>query len=167
MSDLDPVSDLERAARAVDQMQDRKAREWFKQCMAELLAGKDPRPRLGIPKVDNKRLRQARRDYWLRQAYALIQAEAPRPRCEALQAQANRFESAVWPRWRELDEPPEGASRLHACLFRACKEGAIPAWRQIFRVCVMKTDSDDTNVMGLWVLDENSPDKHRQTTEGE
>lgn len=145
MSGPDLVTDLERAARAIESLPDSGARDLLQLCVSELLAGNDPRPRLGLPKITTQSLRLARRDYWLREAYKLLPPTADRSRCEALESEAIRFEASAWIRWRNIERPPDGASPLLVCLFNARKEGSIPGWRQLFSICVMNRRSNCTN----------------------
>lgn len=145
MSDLGLVADLERAAHALESLPDTDARELLQLCISELLAGNDPRSRLGLPETATQTLRLARRDYWLRQAYSLLPVTADRSRCETLGSEAHRFESSAWLRWRDSPRPPLTASPLQVCLFNARKEGSIPGWRQLFRICVMHSRSNDTS----------------------
>lgn len=145
MSGSDPVADLERAARALNALPDPGARELLKLCVNELLAGNDPRPRLGLPNTPKQSLRLARRDYWLREAYKLLPPCADRARCEAFESEALRFETSTWRRWRDLEQPPESATPFLICLFNARKEGSIPGWRQLFSICAMNRRSNYTS----------------------
>ena len=133
-TDSDPLDELERAARALEQVPDRRAREWLSICLAELAEGQDPRPALGLASQDFAQLKKSRRNYWLVQAYGLIPGNNPTERCQALATAASRFEAIVWPRWRDRQSPPEDASNLHACLFRARKADLLPGFRQLFNI---------------------------------
>ena len=52
-----------------------------------------------------------------------------------LYRQARRFESIVWPRWRNLSTPPETATALHRELFLARRGAPFPdSIRQFERI---------------------------------
>ncbi len=155
MNGSDPIAELERTARYLGQLRDRRAREWMERCVGALLVGEDPRTSLGIQKADTERLRRAQRNYWLCRAYGLMPAGKRRSRCEALEKHASRFETTIWPRWRDADQPPIDVAELNLCLFRARKIGPIPAWRQLLRICVMNGTPDDTNSVGEFDCDGN------------
>lgn len=73
---------------------------------------------LPTPTAKNK-FSQLQRDYWLCMAAGQITGLDAWPRSMALAAEMKTFTSRVWPRWKDEDEPPPGASRLYAFLFRA------------------------------------------------
>lgn len=72
------------------------------------------------------RWRRARRNQHLRAALALVDGGYSWQRCLALAKEISRFESDLWPRWRDLPDPPDGASALRQALFHARREGALP-----------------------------------------
>lgn len=47
-------------------------------------------------------------------------------RCKALACEIAAFEGRVWPRWKNLPEPPAGASHINKLLFLARQTGALP-----------------------------------------
>jgi hypothetical protein len=55
---------------------------------------------------------------------------------EALAAEVRRFQAVLWPRWRDLEAPPAGASRLRSALFHAARSGVeVPeSARQLHRI---------------------------------
>ncbi|MFB1487413.1 MULTISPECIES: hypothetical protein [unclassified Thiocapsa] len=70
--------------------------------------------------------RRALRDRHLVAAHGIIGAASPWRGCLALADEIARFESVIWPRWRDLPEPPPGASLLRAELFAARQFGTLP-----------------------------------------
>lgn len=82
---------------------------------------------LGLP---SRRARNgfavAERDFWLRAAACQIDAAGGigRQLAEAVE----RFLSRTWPSWKNYVEPPEDASRLNTCLFKAARAcgGELP-----------------------------------------
>ena len=74
---------------------------------------------LHLPSGDGA-LCRARRDGWLRQAWACLDDEAtPWQRSERLADAVNRFRSALWPRWRARDTAPSSATPLETALYEA------------------------------------------------
>lgn len=59
------------------------------------------------------------RDYWLCEAARQIKAATPWDRSVALAAELRKFTARIWPAWQGNDAPPQGASQLHSCLFKA------------------------------------------------
>lgn len=75
------------------------------------------------------RLGRELRDRHLRRARALVETTT------TLFISARRFESAVWPRWRHLPEPPTAATALHRELWAARKGAEFPdSLRQYERI---------------------------------
>lgn len=72
------------------------------------------------------RYRRAQRDRHLNATYQLAAAPGPWTKCLALAAAIKYFESRIWPRWQDLDEPPAGCSEINAHLFHARRYNARP-----------------------------------------
>lgn len=85
------------------------------------------------------KLRNASRDLWLREAAALIQIEGPFSKAAALHRQLNDFVTrGAWQSWKELPQPPEGASELRRALFFVVKfshKNMPPSEITIWRAC--------------------------------
>ena len=62
--------------------------------------------------------RLSERNRHLIEAHALFDG-SPWSRSVSLAAEIRRFEAIIYPRWRQLAEPPAGASALRSCLFHA------------------------------------------------
>jgi hypothetical protein len=120
----DPLAALDRAREAITALPDAEVRCVLAAAVGALLAGEDARPALGLDGGRYAQLRQARRNYHLRNAAALLGERTPWLQAKALRRQAALFEGTVWPRWREKDSPPPTASPLQVELWRARK-----AWR--------------------------------------
>lgn len=71
--------------------------------------------------------RRAQRDHNLRAAWHAVEASGPWSRSVRLAAEISRFETDIWPRWRDLDAPPAGASSLRRSLFHARRLGPLPS----------------------------------------
>lgn len=70
----------------------------------------------------------------LRRASELL-ADEPGSPSAALARQVGKFESDIWPRWRDLVEPPAGSSELRRELFAARKLGRVPmSARQLLEI---------------------------------
>lgn len=87
------------------------------------------------------RWRRAQRDRHLRRALALVEGDSPWRRCLALEREIERFESVIWPRWRDRTAPPPEASRLRAELFQARRLDALPTTaRQLSNIARSESD---------------------------
>jgi hypothetical protein len=84
------------------------------------------------------RLRRQRRDGFLVQAIALMTGGTPWQRCTQLEAAIARFESTIWPQWRDRDTPPEGCSVLRSLLFHARRCGPLPTTARQLRNIIAK-----------------------------
>jgi hypothetical protein len=80
---------------------------------------------VSCPALD-ERMRLAKRDKHLRQAAELTAAGSTWGKSVDLAHEVNIFEAVLWPRWRDLESPPEGCSELRRHLFEACKLGELP-----------------------------------------
>lgn len=107
----------EAAARAVADAMLAGVCKWFlageKLPLAEYLPG--------IAGHDRRAQKLAMRDYWLMRALRECPGNTLWPKAVALEKEIKRFETALWPAWRDLDEPPAGASALRTALFHAFK----------------------------------------------
>ena len=81
---------------------------------------------LGLPTTAIK-VRQSSRDYWLCVASDLLGGDAPAERARLLYVACHRFESQVWPRWKNFSSAPDGAAELSGCLHLARRAGEFPA----------------------------------------
>lgn len=145
--ETDPLALVEDVTRFVAQLPDRAEKVWLLSCIRALRNGEDVAGAVGLPKTELSRLREARRNAWLRKAYELLDGVCGRNRCERLARESRRFESGNWQRWSQRDAAPDSASDLHVCLFHARCYGPLPAWRQLYRICVIQGDVDDTNLL--------------------
>lgn len=99
-----------------------------------LEAALDLRPGLPGHEIAATRYRRARRDDHLRRAHAMMSGPTPWGRTVQLDAELRRFESRVWPQWRNLAAPPPGASELRVRLWHAARLGALPRLRQLHAI---------------------------------
>lgn len=95
----------------------------------------------GIRKALTRHL-TSKRNYHLRQAWSEIDGASPWRRSVALATQIQRFESILWPRWRDLTAAPVNCSRLRLHLFEAFRTGAsVPvSLSQIHEICSPMSD---------------------------
>ncbi|MCU7813131.1 MAG: hypothetical protein KZQ77_18145, partial [Candidatus Thiodiazotropha sp. (ex Notomyrtea botanica)] len=69
----------------------------------------------------------AKRNRFLSKARdTLTEKPAGWPRCVELGRQIDRFETRIWPRWKDLDSPPGDPANLHRFLFYARRYGELP-----------------------------------------
>jgi hypothetical protein len=98
--------------------------DWLCRGFSAFLAsgGKLPLERcLRLP-TNERALRRARRDHWLRLAWLQIGGSVSAwRRSEMLAVEIHRFQSGKWLRWLELDEAPAGSNALETDLFEAFK----------------------------------------------
>ncbi|MEF7616548.1 hypothetical protein V4F39_21710 [Aquincola sp. MAHUQ-54] len=125
------VDELERAQRIANACVKPEDIDWLSKGFNAFLAsgGRLPLERcLKLP-TNERALRRALRDRWLRHAWAHLDDEpSPWRRSELLAAEIRRFESRKWARWSTLDQPPDGSSSLEAALFEAFRaHGRVPA----------------------------------------
>ena len=125
----DPLTALQTARPFIAAIPDPEAREALQAAVDALLRGDDARSALGLDRGRYVQLRQARRNYFLRNAAAIL-GESDFRTATALQRQASRFESDIWPRWRHLAQPPATASPLQRELWFARKAWRIPGTPQ-------------------------------------
>jgi hypothetical protein len=81
-------------------------------------------------------LTRATRNLWLRRAAALIPIEGKFLKAGALHRQLNDFVTrGAWQSWKELPQPPEGASELRRALFFVAKFSGenVPSETTIWR----------------------------------
>ncbi len=81
----------------------------------------------GSPGIETARTRylRHRRDAHLLTAWRLLDGK-PTPRAAALADAIRRFESDIWPRWRDLEAPPASASSLGRAVWEARRCGSLP-----------------------------------------
>ena len=96
--------------------------DWLCKGFSAFLAcgGRIPLERcLRLP-TNERALRRARRDHWLRRAWLELGGDmSPWRRSELLATEVRRFQTTKWPRWSTLEEAPEATSPLNAALFEA------------------------------------------------
>jgi hypothetical protein len=96
--------------------------DWLCKGFSAFLAcgGRIPLERcLRLP-TNERALRRARRDHWLRRAWLQVDPElSPWRRSEVLAAEVRRFQTAKWPRWQSMEEAPAGSAPLAVALFEA------------------------------------------------
>jgi hypothetical protein len=115
-------AELDRAQRIANDCVEPDDIDWLCKGFSAFLAsgGRLPLERcLHLP-TNERALRRARRDHWLRRAWSDLQTEpSPWRRSEMLAAEVRRFESRKWARWSSLEQPPDGSSALESALFEA------------------------------------------------
>ena len=96
--------------------------DWLCRGFSAFLAsgGKLPLERcLRLP-TNERALRRARRDHWLRRAWLQVEGVSSSwRRSERLAVEVHRFHVAKWPRWSSLHQAPAEASALEEALFEA------------------------------------------------
>ena len=119
-SELD--HELVRAHRVANDSVEPEDLDWLCRGFSAFLAsgGKLPLERcLRLP-TNERALRRARRDHWLRCAWQLLEgASSSWRRSEMLAAEVHRFHVLKWARWSSLDQVPPEASELEKSLFEA------------------------------------------------
>lgn len=75
----------------------------------------------GIAGHDRRQQKLDLRNFWLICAHRLCDGETDWLKAVDLAGQIQRFHSAIWPAWRNLEAPPLGASELRIALFNAFK----------------------------------------------
>lgn len=82
------------------------------------------------------RYRESVRNHHLAEAHALCRGSSPRARSVSLVREVVRFQGVVWPRWRQLDEPPAGIPELRRHLFLARRAAVLPeSESQLHAIC--------------------------------
>jgi hypothetical protein len=119
-SELD--RELLRAQRVANDSVEREDLDWLCRGFSAFLAsgGKLPLERcLRLP-TNERALRRARRDHWLRCAWLQIDgASSSWRRSELLAVEVRRFHVGKWVRWSALDQAPPGCTALEESLFEA------------------------------------------------
>jgi hypothetical protein len=114
--------ELVRAQRVANDSIERADLDWLCRGFSAFLAsgGKLPLERcLRLP-TNERALRRARRDHWLRTAWQQIDGSVSSwRRSELLAVEVHRFQIGKWLRWSNLEQPPSGASALDGALFEA------------------------------------------------
>lgn len=129
----DPVDTLQQARLRLAQLPDPSCQA-VAEAIGRYLAGSAPTldQALGLGGSCADRAKAAR-DYWLREAWQALDGPLGFARSRKLADELGRFESCVWPRWRDLEATPEGASRLRVALwhaFRCARAYHIPRTAQ-------------------------------------
>ncbi|NUZ06064.1 hypothetical protein [Piscinibacter koreensis] len=114
--------ELVRAQRVANDNIERADLDWLCRGFSAFLAsgGKLPLERcLRLP-TNERALRRARRDHWLRLAWQEIDATVSSwRRSEMLAVEVHRFQIGKWLRWANFEQAPAGASALDSALFEA------------------------------------------------
>jgi hypothetical protein len=114
--------ELVRAHRVASDSLQREDIEWLCKGFSAFLAsgGRLPLERcLRLP-TNERALRRARRDHWLRRAWLQFDSTLSSwRRSEMLASEVHRFQVGKWARWCGLDELPAGASAFDQALFEA------------------------------------------------
>ena len=114
--------ELSRAHRVANDSVERADLDWLCRGFSAFLAsgGKLPLERcLRLP-TNERALRRARRDHWLRRAWLQLEGVSSSwRRSERLAVEVHRFQLAKWPRWSSLHQAPSEASPLEEALFEA------------------------------------------------
>ena len=114
--------ELSRAHRVATDSIERGDLDWLCRGFSAFLAsgGKLPLERcLRLP-TNERALRRARRDHWLRRAWLQVEgASSSWRRSEQLASEVHRFHVGKWPRWSALEQAPADASALEKSLFEA------------------------------------------------
>jgi len=74
------------------------------------------------------------RDFHIREAAKLCKARDPVAQAKELAAEIATFESAIWPRFRDLEYPPESALRSNLFHARKLNGKPLPGFRRIFDI---------------------------------
>jgi hypothetical protein len=114
--------ELVRAQRVASDALQQEDIDWLCKGFSAFLAsgGRLPLERcLHLP-TNERALRRARRDHWLRRAWLQLDAAVSAwRRSEMLAAEIHRFQASKWSRWTTLEQPPAGASAVDKALFEA------------------------------------------------
>lgn len=137
----DPLSTLRQGLGLLHKIPDDQLRTLLEDVVSEILAGRDPRMALDLTDAGYTRLCEAHRNHHLRTAASLLGEGRSWKRSEKLAQAAARFESITWPRWRDLERPPESASPLQVALFHARRWRKFP--RSVMQFHNLTNDSDN------------------------
>lgn len=132
---IDSITLLERAKDLIRSIPDHRVQSFLDRCVSAILEGEDPRSDLGALPEELHRQRIARRNYWIREAYRLVDGNDRTSRCRNLSKEIRRFESGRWIRWRAIGRAPNDVGALQKCLFNALSNGKSIKFRQLFEVC--------------------------------
>ena len=117
-----PDEELSRAQRVASDSLQHADIVWLRKGFSAFLSsgGKIPLERCLCLPTNERGLRRARRDHWLRRAWLELDAAlSPWCRSEALAVEVRRFQSVKWVRWSALDRVPQGSRRIEEALFEA------------------------------------------------
>lgn len=115
--------------------QDEALSAWAATAARKLQSGLSADRALGVDPATMARLRRAERNELLRSAYAMVPGDGPWTRALRLSAEIETCETRVFPHWRAIGGPPDGASRLRRCLWDARRLGRLPGARQLGEIC--------------------------------
>lgn len=114
--------ELLRAHRVANDRLQREDIDWLCKGFSAFLAsgGRLPLERcLRLP-TNERALRRARRDYWLRRAWLQLDPTLSSwRRSELLASELHRFQVGKWSRWSALEDAPAGTSAFDQALFEA------------------------------------------------
>jgi hypothetical protein len=119
--------ELLRAHRVASDTLQREDIAWLCKGFSAFLSsgGKIPLERCLCLPTNERALRRARRDHWLRRAWLELDPTlSPWRRSELLATEIHRFQSAKWSRWSQFERSPTGIRPLDEALFEAfrCQE---------------------------------------------
>jgi hypothetical protein len=127
---VDPLSLLELSLAALESGEPLppEARRWLIDGLGGWLAGVPLEEALELNRLERNTRLKADRNRHLRQAWRLLEdmGGTPWARSVRLKAEIERFESVLWPGWRDLPALPAGASELRTALFHAFKARRPP-----------------------------------------
>lgn len=144
----EPDHELSRAHRVANDSLQPEDMDWLCRGFSAFLAseGKLPLERcLRLP-TNERALRRARRDNWLRCAWRQLEGEASSwRRSERLAVEVRRFRSLKWPRWSGLDRLPAEATELESVLFEAfhCRERVPGTAMQLHNIAAHREARSD------------------------
>ena len=119
--------ELVRAHRVASDSIQREDIAWLCKGFSAFLSsgGKIPLERCLCLPTNERALRRARRDHWLRRAWLELDPTlSPWRRSELLATEILRFQTGKWARWSQLEHVPAGSRALDEALFEAfrCQE---------------------------------------------
>lgn len=129
----------------VETLPEGPTKSWFTARIASWLAGSPLETALGLAGGQGRRTartvyRRYLRDDALRQAHGMMPGKSPWARSFELSREVQKFEAIIWPRWRNLEGPPAGASELRTILWQVFRAGNPPtSVSRIHDVCSCET----------------------------
>jgi hypothetical protein len=132
--DLPAAAALRRLA-ALARPADAALADWADQAARRLAANLPADRALGMDPATMARLRRAERNRLLREACGMLPGDGPWTQALRLAAEIETCESRVFPHWRAIGGPPDGASALRRCLWAARQVGRLPGPRMLAEIC--------------------------------